>query len=94
MDSPTRNFLGLVGTSAALAAYASYVINATQFVLKLRAARLQQAQRAAPQILDVHGGDFQFTARRRLDRGGAAASTGPWRSLRTDGRLAAPLFDL
>lgn len=26
----------------ALAAYASYVINATQFVLKLRAARLQQ----------------------------------------------------
>jgi 3-vinyl bacteriochlorophyllide hydratase len=27
----------------ALAAYASYVINATQFILKLRAARLQQA---------------------------------------------------
>jgi 3-vinyl bacteriochlorophyllide hydratase len=29
----------------ALAAYASYAINATQFVLKLRAARLDQAQR-------------------------------------------------
>ena len=33
----------------ALAAYASYVINATQFVLKLRAARLDEAgRRAAP----------------------------------------------
>jgi 3-vinyl bacteriochlorophyllide hydratase len=31
----------------ALAAYAAYVINATQFVLKLRAARLQTAQSAA-----------------------------------------------
>jgi 3-vinyl bacteriochlorophyllide hydratase len=30
----------------ALAAYASYVINATQFVLKLRAARLQQQAEA------------------------------------------------
>ena len=30
----------------ALAAYASYVVNATQFVLKLRAARLQQARDA------------------------------------------------
>ena len=30
----------------ALAAYASYLINATQFVLKLRAARLQQADEA------------------------------------------------
>ena len=29
----------------ALAAYATYVINATQFILKLRAARLDQAQR-------------------------------------------------
>lgn len=29
----------------ALAAYASYVINATQFILKLRAARLDQARR-------------------------------------------------
>lgn len=29
----------------ALAAYASYVINATQFLLKLRAARIDQAQR-------------------------------------------------
>ena len=28
----------------ALAAYASYVINAAQFLLKLRAARLQQAR--------------------------------------------------
>lgn len=31
----------------ALAAYAAYVINATQFVLKLRAARLQTAEAAA-----------------------------------------------
>jgi 3-vinyl bacteriochlorophyllide hydratase len=31
----------------ALAAYASYVINATQFILKLRAARLDEAQRRA-----------------------------------------------
>jgi 3-vinyl bacteriochlorophyllide hydratase len=31
----------------ALAAYATYVINATQFLLKLRAARLQQAASAA-----------------------------------------------
>ncbi len=31
----------------ALAAYATYVINATQFVLKLRAARLDEASRAA-----------------------------------------------
>jgi 3-vinyl bacteriochlorophyllide hydratase len=28
----------------ALAAYASYVLNATQFVMKLRAARLEQAR--------------------------------------------------
>jgi 3-vinyl bacteriochlorophyllide hydratase len=33
----------------ALAAYASYVINATQFLLKLRAARLDQARRDAAQ---------------------------------------------
>ena len=32
----------------ALAAYAAYVINASQFVLKLRAARLQSAGRLAP----------------------------------------------
>ncbi len=32
----------------ALAAYASYVINATQFLLKLRAARLQQSNDQAP----------------------------------------------
>ena len=31
----------------ALAAYATYLINATQFVLKLRAARLQQAREDA-----------------------------------------------
>jgi 3-vinyl bacteriochlorophyllide hydratase len=31
----------------ALAAYATYVINATQFLLKLRAARLQQAREAS-----------------------------------------------
>jgi 3-vinyl bacteriochlorophyllide hydratase len=30
----------------ALAAYAAYLINATQFVLKLRAARLQEARSA------------------------------------------------
>ncbi len=34
----------------ALAAYATYVINATQFILKLRAARLDQASRPAPSI--------------------------------------------
>jgi 3-vinyl bacteriochlorophyllide hydratase len=35
----------------ALAAYASYCINATQFILKLRAARLQaQAQSGAPAL--------------------------------------------
>ena len=32
----------------ALAAYAAYVINATQFVLKLRSARLEQSQSAPP----------------------------------------------
>jgi 3-vinyl bacteriochlorophyllide hydratase len=32
----------------ALAAYAAYVVNATQFVLKLRAARLEGARSAAP----------------------------------------------
>lgn len=33
----------------ALAAYLAYVINATQFLLKLRAARLQQARESFPQ---------------------------------------------
>ena len=41
-------FTGALGARGqmllALAAYATYVINATQFVLKLRAARLQQAR--------------------------------------------------
>lgn len=38
--------LGVTGRMyLALAAYASYLINATQFLLKLRAARLQQAAR-------------------------------------------------
>ncbi len=32
----------------ALAAYLAYVINATQFLLKLRAARLQQSREALP----------------------------------------------
>ena len=32
----------------ALAAYATYAINAAQFILKLRAARLQSAQQSAP----------------------------------------------
>lgn len=36
----------------ALAAYAAYVVNAVQFILKLRAARLGQAQQA----LDAHQG--------------------------------------
>ncbi len=40
--SPTAQF------AVALAGYAAYAINATQFVLKLRAARLQAAQGAAP----------------------------------------------
>ncbi|WP_430910573.1 2-vinyl bacteriochlorophyllide hydratase [Methylobacterium sp. sgz302541] len=42
---------GLLGTTAlmllALAAYASYAVNATQFLLKLRAARLQAPRPAA-----------------------------------------------
>ena len=49
----------------ALAAYATYVINATQFLLKLRAARLSQAAEAADAATDdradlhsgVHSGD-------------------------------------
>jgi 3-vinyl bacteriochlorophyllide hydratase len=32
----------------ALAAYATYVVNATQFILKLRAARLDAARSATP----------------------------------------------
>ena len=34
----------------ALAAYASYVVNATQFILKLRAARLQQSGTGTPAL--------------------------------------------
>ncbi len=34
----------------ALAAYAAYAINATQFILKLRAARLQSAQQTTQQV--------------------------------------------
>ena len=37
----------------ALAAYATYVVNAGQFVLKLRAARLQAAGPAAPRFAEV-----------------------------------------
>ena len=44
-------YAGLAGPQAlmalALAAYAAYLVNATQFVLKLRAARLQERQPAA-----------------------------------------------
>lgn len=40
---PTRGLMWL-----ALAAYAAYVVNATQFVLKLRAARLDQARATQP----------------------------------------------
>jgi len=36
----------------ALAAYATYVINATQFILKLRAARLNQQRMAGPLLTD------------------------------------------
>jgi 3-vinyl bacteriochlorophyllide hydratase len=34
----------------ALAAYAAYAINATQFILKLRAARLQSTQQNTQQV--------------------------------------------
>jgi 3-vinyl bacteriochlorophyllide hydratase len=37
----------------ALAAYAAYVINATQFILKLRAARLQQAREAGASAVGI-----------------------------------------
>jgi 3-vinyl bacteriochlorophyllide hydratase len=40
----------------ALAAYAAYVINATQFLLKLRAARLQQARAATAGPAEALGG--------------------------------------
>jgi 3-vinyl bacteriochlorophyllide hydratase len=36
----------------ALAAYATYVVNAAQFILKLRAARLQQAGQASPAMVE------------------------------------------
>jgi 3-vinyl bacteriochlorophyllide hydratase len=44
----------------ALAAYAAYVINAVQFLLKLRAARLQQAQQSpvnAASAVGAHSGE-------------------------------------
>lgn len=45
-------FFGWLSTNGlmvlALAAYAAYAVNATQFLLKLRAARLHQATEAAP----------------------------------------------
>jgi len=48
---------GVLGGEAllvlALAAYATYVVNAGQFVLKLRAARLQGAGSAAPQFAEA-----------------------------------------
>jgi 3-vinyl bacteriochlorophyllide hydratase len=40
----------------ALAAYAAYVINAAQFLLKLRAARLQQARGAGGRAAEAMGG--------------------------------------
>jgi len=43
----------------ALAAYATYAVNATQFILKLRAARLQTAQEARHEALQ---GNFQAVA--------------------------------
>lgn len=39
----------------ALAAYAAYAINATQFILKLRAARLEQARTASASAADLPG---------------------------------------
>ena len=46
-------FTGTLGPQGQMwlppAAYASYLINATQFLLKLRAARLDEAHRGAPQ---------------------------------------------
>ncbi len=53
--------------SLALAAYAAYVVNATQFILKLRAARL---------------GEQRDVARRPHARGGAVSAAGPRRSPR------------
>jgi 3-vinyl bacteriochlorophyllide hydratase len=43
----------------ALAAYAAYAVNAIQFVLKLRAARLQEAQQrqSASDALSLHSGE-------------------------------------
>jgi 3-vinyl bacteriochlorophyllide hydratase len=54
-------FTGSLGTQGqlvlALAAYAAYLINATQFVLKLRAARLgaEAERRAAGQSMALEG---------------------------------------
>jgi 3-vinyl bacteriochlorophyllide hydratase len=39
----------------ALAAYATYVVNATQFILKLRAARLDQAAKVAAGPASIGG---------------------------------------
>ena len=49
----------------ALAAYAAYVINATQFVLKLRAARLQGASAAAFASATLSRGSRHERARAR-----------------------------
>ena len=46
----------------ALAAYATYVVNATQFVLKLRAARLQERQTAARTSQAPSGEDIDMKA--------------------------------
>ncbi|SFK66365.1 2-vinyl bacteriochlorophyllide hydratase [Methylocapsa palsarum] len=43
----------------ALAAYASYAVNAIQFLLKLRAARLQQAWRSGQEVEAGEGGAFE-----------------------------------
>jgi len=37
----------------ALAAYATYVVNAAQFLLKLRAARLERAGSRAPRLAEA-----------------------------------------
>jgi 3-vinyl bacteriochlorophyllide hydratase len=41
----------------ALAAYATYVVNATKFLLKLRAARLQQARATALPVEALEGAE-------------------------------------
>lgn len=53
------DFAGPVGQMMiALAAYATYVVNATQFILKLRAARLQRSASQAEPLSNLADGEF------------------------------------